>query len=82
MDSDNLIFLHNNQSVVRCIPGMEGGVILMTMTTATTMAGEGVDSFEDNDKDPNSNDAMDNNDFIFDTTTNLWLDEFLAGTGG
>jgi hypothetical protein len=37
----------------------------MTMTMATAMAGEGVDSFEDNYKDPNIDDAVDNNDFIF-----------------
>ena len=48
------------------------------MTMATTMAGERVDSDEDNNKDPNSED---NNDLIFDTTTNLWLDAFLAGRG-
>ena len=31
---------------------------------------------EDNDKDTN---GEDNNDLIFDTTTNLWSDAFLAG---
>ena len=43
-------------------------MISTTMTTATTMAGERVDSDEDNDKDPN---GKDNDDLIFDTTTNL-----------
>ena len=31
---------------------------------------------EENDKDTN---GEDNNDLIFDTTTNLWSDAFLAG---
>ena len=56
-----------------------GGVISTMMTTETTMAGERVDSDKDGNKDPN---AKDNNDLIFDTTTNLWLDAFLAGRGG
>ena len=43
------------------------------------MAGERVDSDEDDDKDPN---GEDNDDLIFDTTTNLWLNAFLAGRGG
>ena len=34
---------------------------------------------EDNDKDTK---GEDNNDLIFDTTTNLWSDAFLAGRGG
>ena len=34
---------------------------------------------EDNDKDTSGGD---NNDLIFDTTTNLWSDAFLAGRGG
>ena len=38
-----------------------------------------VDSDKDNDKDPN---GEDNDDLIFDTTTNLWSDAFLAGRGG
>ena len=43
------------------------------------MAGERVDSDQDDDKVPN---GKDNNDLIFDTTTNLWSDTFLAGRGG
>ena len=54
-------------------------MILTTMKTATTMAGERVDSDEDNDKYPN---GEDNNEIIFDTTTNMWSDAFLAGRGG
>ena len=38
-----------------------------------------VDSDKDDDKDPN---GEDNDDLIFDTTTNLWSDAFLAGRGG
>jgi len=37
VDKDDLIFWHNNQHVVGCIPGRDWGVISMTMT----MAGEG-----------------------------------------
>ena len=48
------------------------------MTTATTMAGERVYSNKDNDKDPNGKETL--TSFI-DTTTNLWLDAFLAGRG-
>ena len=43
-------------------------MISATMTTATTMAVERVDSDQDDDKDPN---GEDNDDLIFDTTTNL-----------
>ena len=43
------------------------------------MAVERVDSDQDDDKDPN---GEDNDDLIFDTTTNLWSDAFLAGRGG
>ena len=39
-----------------------GGVISTSMTLATTMAGERVDSDKDNDEDPN---GEDNNDLIF-----------------
>ena len=47
-----------------------------TKTTTTTTVNE------DNDEDPNSEDnSEDNDDLIFDTTTNLWLDAFLAGRG-
>ena len=35
------------------------------MKTATTMAGESVDSDVDNDKDTNGDDGEDNNDLIF-----------------
>ena len=49
------------------------------MTTETTMSGRGFDSDEDDDEDPNGEDS---NDLIFDTTTSLWLDAFLAGRGG
>ncbi len=42
------------------------------------MAVERVDSDQDDDKDPN---GEDNDDLIFDTTTNLWADAFLAGRG-
>jgi len=38
-----------------------------------------VDSDKDDNKDPN---GKDNDDLIFDTTTNLWLDAFLAERGG
>ena len=48
------------------------------MMMATTIAGERVDFDEDDDKDPN---GKDNDDLIFDTTTNLWSDKFLAGRG-
>ncbi len=68
--------------MVGCIPGREGGVfqvISTTMTTATMMAVERVDSDQDDDKDPN---VEDNDDLIFDTTTILWADAFLAGRGG
>ena len=54
-------------------------MISATMTTATTMAGERVDSDEDDDNDPN---GEDNDDLIFNTTTNLWSDAFLKGRGG
>jgi len=37
-----------------------------------------VDSDKDDDKDPND---KENDDLIFDTTTNLWSDAFLAGRG-
>ena len=59
----------------------QGGVgILTTMKTAQTMAGERVDSDEDNDttKTPTARSI----DLIFDTTTNLWSDAFLAAKGG
>ena len=37
---------------------------------------------KDNNEDPNGKDnSKDNNNLIFDTTTNLWLDEILAGRG-
>ena len=48
------------------------------MTTATTMSGRGVDSDKDNDKEPNGKDS---DDLIFDKTTNLWSDAFLAKRG-
>jgi hypothetical protein len=51
-------------------------MILTTMTTATTMAVERVDFDQDDKKDPN---GKDNDNLIFDTTTNLWADAFLAG---
>ena len=38
-----------------------------------------VDSDKDDNKDPN---GKNNDDLIFDTTTNLWLDAFLAERGG
>jgi hypothetical protein len=50
------------------------------MTTATTMAGERVDSDEDNNTTKTT--KVRSNDLIFDTTTNLWSDAFLAGRGG
>jgi len=43
------------------------------------MAGERVDSDEDDNKDHNGEDT---DDLIFDTTTNLWSYAFLAGRGG
>ena len=51
----------------------------MTMTMATTMAGERVDSDKDDDttKTPTARSI----DLIFDTTTNLWSDAFLVGKG-
>ena len=39
----------------------------------------GKDNEDGNDEDPNSKDS---NDHIFDTTTNLWSDAFLAERGG
>ena len=53
----------------------------MRMTTATTMVGERVDSDEDNDttKTPTARTTLTS---LFDTTTNLWSDAFLAGRGG
>ena len=48
------------------------------MTTATTMSGRGVYSDKDDNKDPSGEDS---DDLIFDTTTNLWSDAFLAGRG-
>ena len=56
------------------------GVILTLMTTATTMAGERVDS----DKDVNTTKTptvRTTTTSYFDTTTNLWSDAFLAGRG-
>ena len=52
---------------------------MTTMKTTTTMAGERVDSDEDNDttKTPTARSI----DLIFDTPTNLWSDAFLAGNG-
>ena len=52
---------------------------MTTIKTATTMAGERVDSDEDNDttKTPTARSI----DLIFDTPTNLWSDAFLAGNG-
>ena len=44
--------------------------------------GRGVDSDENDDKDPNGNDGDENNNLILDTTANLWSDAFLAGRGG
>ena len=45
------------------------------------MVGERVDSDEDNDttKTPTARTTLTS---LFDTTTNLWLDAFLAGRGG
>ena len=51
-----------------------GWVILIKMTTVTTTSKTTMVN-NDNDKDPN---CKDNNDLIFDTTTNLWSDAFLA----
>ena len=50
------------------------------MKIATTMAGEKVDSDKDDNrtKTPTARSI----DLIFDTTTNLWSDAFLAGKGG
>ena len=50
------------------------------MATATTMAGERVDSDKDNDttKTPT---ARTTTTSFFDTTTNLWSDAFLVGKG-
>jgi hypothetical protein len=58
-----------------------GEFISMRMTTATTMVGERVDSDEDNDttKTPTARTTLTS---LFDTTTNLWSDAFLAGRGG
>jgi hypothetical protein len=59
----------------------QGGVgILTTMTMATTTAGERVDSDEDNNTTKTT--KARSIDLIFDTTTNLWSDAFLAGRGG
>ena len=85
MDNDNLIFCHNNQPVVRCIPGMEGG---------------GDFDDDDNDegnndgrrgglfllrmmtKTPMAMTPWTTTASFFDTTTNLWADAFLSWTGG
>ena len=67
--------------MVGCISGREGGkFISMTMTTATTMVGERVDSAVDNNttKTPTARTTLTS---LFDTTTNLRLDTFLAGRG-
>ena len=45
---------------------------MTTKTITTTMVNK------DNDEDPN---GEDNDDLIFDTTTNLWSDAFLVGRG-
>ncbi len=64
--------------MVGYIPGREGGGISTTLTTATTIAGERVDSDEDDDtiKTPTVRTTTTS---FFDTTTNLWSDAFLAG---
>ena len=58
-----------------------GGVISTMMTTATTIAGERVDSDEDvnTTKTPTVRTTTTS---YFETTPNLWLDAFLAGRGG
>ena len=58
-----------------------GWLFSTTMTTATTTTKTITTTMvnEDNDKDPNSED---NDNLIFDTTTNLWLDAFLVRRGG
>ena len=52
---------------------------MTAMKTATTMAGERVDS----DEDDNTTKTLTARsiDLIFDTPTNLWSDAFLAGNG-
>ena len=57
------------------------GGIWKTMPTATTTTKTITTTMvnEDNGKDPNSED---NDNLIFDTATNMWLDAFLAGRGG
>ena len=49
--------------------------------TATTMAGERVDS-DKNDRMTMTPTARTRTTSFFDTTTNLWADAFLAGRGG
>ena len=56
-------------------------MFLTMMTTATTMAGERVDSDEDNDTTKTPMERKTSTS-LFDTTTNLWSDAFLAGRGG
>ena len=52
---------------------------MMTTVTMTTKTTTTTTVNEDNDKHTY---GEDNNDLIFDTTTNLWSDAFLAGRGG
>ena len=53
-----------------------------TMSTKTTKTMTKMTVNKDNNEDPNSKDnSEDKDDLIFDTTTNLWSDAFLAGRG-
>ena len=56
-----------------------GGVISTMMTTVTTTTKTTTTTTVNKDKDEDN--SKDNGDLIFDTTTNLWSDAFLAGRG-
>ena len=60
----------------------QGGGVILTMMTKVTMTTKMTTTTamnEDNNEDTN---GKNNGDLIFDTTTNLWSDAFLAGRGG
>ena len=57
----------------------QGGRVILTMMTTVTTTTKTTTVNKDNGKDTN---GEDNNDLIFDTTTNLWSDAVLDGRGG
>ena len=62
------------------LAGRRGGIwATMTRATTTTKTTTMTTVNEDNNKDTKGEDK---DDLIFDTTTNLWSDAFLAGKGG